>query len=148
MTASVQEQDFDVGAEYAALLAGNHADGAIATFVGVVRNRNVGQTVSGLYLEHYPAMTEKALDGIIEDARERWALGRIRVIHRVGQLSVGEQIVFVGVTSEHRGNAFAACEFIMDFLKTRAPIWKKEQTADGSHWVEARQSDEDKLTTW
>ena len=144
----IREGDFDVGAETAALTAGDLAAGAVATFVGLVRDRNDGSGVSAMSLEHYPGMTEKALAGIVEEARGRWDLGRVRVIHRVGDLHPGDRIVYVGVSSAHRGEAFAACEFIMDYLKTRAPFWKKEQTPGGARWVDARESDDQAAGRW
>ena len=147
----IREADFDVGAETAALTAGDPAAGAVATFVGLVRDRNDGSGpggVAAMSLEHYPGMTEKALAGIVEEARGRWDIFRVRVIHRVGDLNPGDRIVYVGVSSAHRGEAFAACEFIMDFLKTRAPFWKKEQTPDGARWVDARESDDKAAERW
>lgn len=144
----IQTEDFDVGQEYRSLIDGSQSEGAVATFVGLVRDTNQGNKVSGLYLEHYPGMTEKALQDIIDEARSRWALGRVKIIHRIGQLALGDQIVFVGVTSAHRGSAFAATEFIMDYLKTKAPFWKKETTKSGEYWVKARQSDTDKAKQW
>lgn len=145
---SVQMQDFDVGVEYEALTEGDTDLGAVVFFVGRVRAENDGRQVSGMTLEHYPGMTEKALHGIIAEARERWPLMRVRVIHRVGSLTLGEQIVFVGVTGRHRQAAFAGAEFIMDYLKTRAPFWKQEQTAAGDVWVEARDSDRQSAQRW
>lgn len=145
---SIQEQDFNLGDEVALLEDNNHEDGAVVTFSGRVRNKNLGQNVKGLYLEHYPGMTEKALEKIIEDAKQRWNLGRISVIHRIGQLYLGEQIVFVGVTSKHRQDAFSAAEFIMDFLKVDAPFWKKELTEQGESWLEARAIDKNKAQQW
>jgi molybdopterin synthase catalytic subunit len=144
MTVSVQEADFDVGAETAALSADDVGAGAVASFVGLVR----GEGIRAMTLEHYPAMTEKALVEIVEQARSRWDLRRVRVIHRVGRLLPGDRIVFVGVSSSHRGDAFAACEFIMDYLKTRAPFWKKEETAEGARWVDARESDDSAAARW
>lgn len=144
MTVSVQEADFDVGAEMAALSAGDAGAGAVASFVGLVR----GEGIAAMTLEHYPAMTEKALAAIVAQAESRWQLRRVRVIHRVGRLLPGERIVFVGVASSHRGDAFAACEFIMDYLKTRAPFWKKEETAVGARWVDARESDDTAASRW
>jgi molybdopterin synthase catalytic subunit len=144
MTVSVREADFDVGAETAALSAGDAGAGAVATFVGLVR----GEGIEAMTLEHYPAMTEKALAEIVAQAKARWQLRRVRVIHRVGRLLPGDRIVFVGVTSSHRGDAFAACEFIMDYLKTRAPFWKKEETAAGARWVDARESDDTAASRW
>ena len=145
----VQQTDFDINTEYQAMRQDNRADGAIVFFVGQVREMNQGSEVTGLYLEHYPAMTEKSLQGIIEQARERWpALNRIRLIHRIGQLHIADQIVFVAVSSNHREAAFEACHFIMDFLKNRAPFWKKETTDQGDRWVEALQKDQDALKKW
>lgn len=122
--------------------------GAVATFVGVVRAKNDGAEVTRMTLEHYPGMTEKALAGIVRRARERWSLGGITVIHRVGPLEVGDPIVFVGVASAHRREAFEACEFIMDWLKTEAPFWKKEATPEGERWVDARESDDAAKARW
>lgn len=145
----VQQADFDINTEYQAMRQDNRADGAIVFFVGQVREMNQGSEVTGLYLEHYPAMTEKSLQSIIEQARERWpALNRIRLIHRIGQLHIADQIVFVAVSSNHREAAFEACHFIMDFLKNRAPFWKKETTDQGDRWVEALQKDQDALKKW
>jgi molybdopterin synthase catalytic subunit len=142
---SIREADFDMGAEITALSAGDDGAGAVASFVGLVRG---GGEVSAMTLEHYPGMTEQALDAIINQARERWSLRAVRVIHRVGRLLPGDRIVFVGVSSAHRADAFAACEFIMDYLKTRAPFWKKEETPDGGRWVDARESDELAASRW
>ncbi|MEC6815830.1 molybdopterin synthase catalytic subunit MoaE [Photobacterium toruni] len=144
---SVQHDDFSVADEYAKLAEGNEA-GAVVTFIGKVRDFNQGDTVTGLSLEHYPGMTEKALQEIIVQARSRWPLLQTRVIHRVGDLDLGDQIVFVGVTSAHRGAAFEACEFIMDYLKTKAPFWKKEQTPSESRWVDARETDNSAADRW
>jgi len=144
----IQEADFDAGAELAALGAGNATVGGIACFVGRVRDINDGSGVTGLFLEHYPAMTTRALSEIMEAASRRWQVQDATVIHRVGQLQPMDQIVFVGVSSCHRGDAFAACEFIMDYLKTRAPFWKKETTPDGERWVDARPSDESSAERW
>lgn len=144
----VQQQDFDVSTEYRALTQDNQADGAVVSFVGLVRDFNDGSAVNGLFLEHYPGMTEKALADIVEQAKSRWPLGRVCVIHRVGQLDLADQIVFVGVTSRHRGAAFDACQFIMDYLKTKAPFWKKETTTTGERWVEAKQTDNVKAQQW
>ena len=145
---SVQEADFDPGAELAALSAGRRDVGALANFVGLVRDANDGSGVSAMTLEHYPGMTEKALGEIVEQAQQRWALLDVRVIHRVGRLEPGDRIVFVGVASAHRGDAFAACEFIMDYLKTRAPFWKREDTDAGTRWVEGRDSDQQAAARW
>ncbi|MFT6897453.1 MAG: molybdopterin synthase catalytic subunit [Paraglaciecola sp.] len=144
----VQTADFEMQTLYQQLRQANTTDGAIVTFTGLVRDFNQGSQVSGLYLEHYPAMTQKALQRIVNEARQRWALGRVCVLHRVGQLAPGEQIVFVGVTSSHRQNAFAAGEFIMDYLKTRAPFWKKEITNQGDSWVSAKQQDKVAADKW
>jgi molybdopterin synthase catalytic subunit len=122
--------------------------GAVAAFIGTVRDVNADASVSSMTLEHYPGMTEKALDAIVAEAKARWNILQALVIHRVGPLKPADQIVLVGVTSAHRGEAFAACEFIMDYLKTRAPFWKKEETASGTRWVEARASDDDAAARW
>lgn len=143
----VDHAPFNVGEEYQ-WLSGRDEDGAVVTFTGKVRNHNLGDNVSALMLEHYPGMTEKTLAGIVEDARERWPLGNVTVIHRVGELWPGDEIVFVGVTSAHRSSAFDAGQFIMDFLKTRAPFWKREATAQGDRWVEARDSDKQAAQRW
>ncbi|EPA8653162.1 TPA: molybdopterin synthase catalytic subunit MoaE [Photobacterium damselae] len=144
---SVQFEDFSVADEYEKLAQGTEA-GAVVTFIGKVRDFNQGDSVTGLSLEHYPGMTEKALSEIVEQARARWPLLQVRVIHRVGDLDLGDQIVFVGVSSAHRGASFEACEFIMDYLKTRAPFWKKEQTPEESRWVDARESDTSAADRW
>lgn len=161
MSVSVQQADFDVGAEIAALSAGREDVGAVASFVGLVRAdkqaENPGASdmapqgapaVQAMTLEHYPGMTEKALDEIVAEAQKRWDCFAVRVIHRVGRLLPGDRIVFVAVASSHRGDAFAACEFIMDFLKTRAPFWKKEETPQGGQWVDARESDDHAADRW
>ena len=148
MPVRVQTEDFDVGHELAALRDGDPAVGAVAAFIGTVRDINADSSVSGMTLEHYPGMTEKALDAIVAEAKARWNILQALVIHRVGPLKPADQIVLVGVTSAHRGEAFAACEFIMDYLKTRAPFWKKEETASGTRWVEARASDDDAAARW
>lgn len=145
-TIRVQTEDFDVGALMHGLTGGRSDVGAVATFVGLVRGDTDG--VEQMTLEHYPGMTEKALAGIVEDAHSRWGLLGIQVIHRVGALAPGAQIVYVGIAAAHRGDAFAACEFIMDFLKTRAPFWKKEETKEGDRWVEARESDDEAAARW
>ena len=150
-TISVQEADFDVGAEIEALSAGRSDVGAVASFVGLVRADTLagrGDEVSAMTLEHYPGMTEKSLEAIVAEADGRWRLLGARVIHRFGRLVPGERIVFVGVASSHRGDAFAACEFIMDYLKTRAPFWKKEETPQGGRWVDARESDDAAARRW
>ena len=144
---SVQEHDFSVAQEYQRL--NDHSgDGAIVTFIGKVRDMNLGDNVRGLTLEHYPGMTEKSLTEIVVQAKSRWPLTHVRVIHRVGTLDIGDQIVFVGVSSAHRGAAFEACEFVMDYLKTKAPFWKKERLVDQERWIEARDSDEDAAKRW
>ena len=144
----VQSEDFSLGAEVDALRCGNAGIGAIASFVGLVRDSNDGAAVSTLNLEHYPAMTKKALADIVEQARTRWKVIDATVIHRVGELKPTDQIVLVVVASGHRGDAFLACEFIMDYLKTRAPFWKKESTPQGERWVEARASDDAASSRW
>ncbi|KAB2309735.1 molybdopterin synthase catalytic subunit MoaE [Betaproteobacteria bacterium SCN2] len=148
MKIQVGESDFDPGAEISALHAGQPRVGAVASFVGLVRDLNEGDSVTTLTLEHYPAMTEKSLRAIVDEAGERWSILDATVIHRVGRLQPLDRIVFVGVASMHRGDAFAACEFIMDYLKTRAPFWKKEGTPQGERWVEARSSDETAAERW
>ncbi|MBI2306133.1 MAG: molybdopterin synthase catalytic subunit MoaE [Rhodocyclales bacterium] len=148
MSVSVQEADFDVGAEIAALSAGDARVGAVASFVGLVRDVNDGAGIAEMTLEHYPGMTEKALQAIVAEAQSRWDIYAVRVIHRVGRLLPCERIVFVAVSSAHRGEAFAACEFIMDYLKTRAPFWKREVTPDGARWVDARETDDDAAARW
>lgn len=148
MTVRIQTADFDVSAEIAALRRGDPKVGAVASFVGVVRDVNEGGAVKEMTLEHYPGMTEKAIEEIIVQARSRWNVLNVLVIHRVGQLKPMDQIVLVAVAGEHRGEAFAACEFIMDYLKTRAPFWKKEQTATSARWVEARETDDIAAERW
>ncbi len=145
---TISTDDFDAGDEIKTLQAENADDGAVVTFTGQVRQQNNNQQVSGLFLEHYPGMTEHALQHIIEQAKQRWSINRVRVIHRIGQLDIGDNIVFVGVTSKHRGDAFAAAEFIMDYLKVDAPFWKKETTPDGAQWLDARKTDQDKAKGW
>lgn len=145
---SIQESDFNISDETALLEQDNHADGALVTFTGRVRNKNLGDDVLALHLEHYPGMTEKSLEAIIDQAQSRWPINRVKVIHRVGTLRVGEQIVFVGVTSPHRKAAFDACEFIMDYLKVDAPFWKKEVTSQGERWLDAKASDQNKAKNW
>ena len=145
---SVQTADFDLGAEVAALRAGDVGVGAVASFVGTVRDRSDGQGVSAMELEHYPGMTESAIDAMIDSAMQRFDIRGARVVHRVGTLLPGDQIVLVAVTSAHRGQAFQACEFLMDYLKTQAPFWKKETTAEGARWVDARVADDAALARW
>jgi len=148
MTVRVQREDFDLGREVAHLRAENPGVGAVASFIGVVRDLNEGAGVATMTLEHYPGMTEKALEDIVAQARARWDLIDVLVIHRVGELKPTDQIVLVVVTSAHRGEAFAACEFVMDYLKTEAPFWKKETTPAGARWVEARDSDDAARERW
>jgi len=145
---SIQHEDFDVGAEYKALTAQDTAAGAVVTFVGRVRDMNLSRDVLGLHLEHYPGMTEKSLQAIVDEAKARWKILRYTIIHRVGDLQLGDNIVFVGVTSAHRDDAFHAAEFLIDYLKTRAPFWKKELTAQGSVWIESQLKDEQAAKRW
>ena len=148
MTVRIQPHDFDAGAEMAAMRKGNPAIGAIASFIGVVRDVNEGDAVRDMTLEHYPGMTEKSIDEIVTQARGRWNVIDALVVHRVGLLKPTDQIVLVIVASAHRGDAFAACEFIMDYLKTRAPFWKKENTTEGARWVDARAADDAAADRW
>ncbi|MFP5381883.1 MAG: molybdopterin synthase catalytic subunit MoaE [Gammaproteobacteria bacterium] len=144
----VQADTFDLGAEVDAMRRGRTDIGAIASFVGLARDMNEGSGVAAMTLEHYPGMTEKALAGVVDDACTRWTLLDVTVIHRIGRLLPGDPIVLVVVASSHRGEAFAACEFIMDYLKTQAPFWKKEETPAGERWVEARASDDAAAARW
>lgn len=148
MKISVQAAPFDVGIETAAISNGRTDIGAIASFIGLARDMNSGSTVNAMTLEHYPAMTEKALVAIVDEALQRWSLLDVTLIHRVGRLLPGDPIVLVIVASRHRAEAFAACEFLMDALKTRAPFWKKEETSQGERWVEARESDHAAADRW
>jgi molybdopterin synthase catalytic subunit len=148
MTVRIQHEDFDLNTEITALRAKSNKIGAIVTFIGTVRDLNEGMAVKTLELEHYPGMTEKSLEDIILKAKARWPIFDALIIHRFGALLPTEQIVLVAVTSAHRGEAFSACEFIMDFLKTAAPFWKKEHTPVGAKWVDARESDETALARW
>ena len=148
MAVRVQTEDFDAGLEMARLRAADPRVGAVAAFVGTVRDVNDAARVSTLTLEHYPGMTEKALEAIVAEARQRFDIYDALVVHRVGALQPTDQIVLVVVTSAHRGDAFDACRFLMDYLKTRAPFWKKEQTPDGPRWVETRASDEEAAARW
>lgn len=151
MSVSVQQEAFDVAAEMAALTAGDHRVGALASFVGLVRDLNEGEAVHSMTLEHYPGMTERALEDIVTEAGRRWSLLKVRVIHRYGPLAPGDAIVLVLVAGSHRGETFAACEFIMDYLKTQAPFWKKEvgsAGADQARWVDARETDEQAAARW
>jgi molybdopterin synthase catalytic subunit len=148
MPVRVQTEDFDIADEIARLRAANPKVGAVASFVGVVRDMNDEQSIARMTLEHYPGMTEKALESIVDEAKRRWDIIDIAVVHRVGELQPLDQIVLVVVVGAHRGEAFAACEFVMDYLKTRAPFWKKEQTPHGARWVEARASDDNAADRW
>ena len=145
---AIQAQDFDLSAEVAALRQGDVQVGAVCSFVGTVRDRNEGDQVASLELEHYPGMTEKAIEAMIDAAMNRFDIRAARVIHRIGLLQPLDQIVLVAVTSAHRGESFQACEFLMDYLKTQAPFWKKEQTPEGARWVDARVSDDAALARW
>lgn len=145
---SVQSCPFDPAAEEQAIRQGNPQTGAVVTFLGLMRDINEGDSVTSMTLEHYPGMTEKALAAIVDEAAERWQLEAVHLLHRVGELHPEDPIVLVSVASRHRGEAFRACEFIIDYLKTRAPFWKKEQTRDGERWVEARHSDEQAENKW
>lgn len=144
----IQQQDFDLAEEYRKLRDSGDSTGAIATFTGLVRDYGDLNDVTGLFLEHYPGMTEQVIEGLIAEAGKRWDVRAARVIHRVGTLALGDQIVFVGVCSAHRGDAFAACQFIMDALKTSAPFWKKELSRQGDHWVEQKDSDREQAEQW
>ena len=148
MPIRIQEKDFDISTEIAGLRKGDPRVGAVVTFLGTVRDMNDGSQVKGMTLEHYPGMTEKALQEILDQAKARWDIYQTLVIHRVGPLLPEDQIVLVVVTSAHRGEAFAACEFIMDYLKTAAPFWKKEDTPEGARWVDARVTDDAAMERW
>jgi molybdopterin synthase catalytic subunit len=148
MSVSVQTEDFDLSAEVAGLHAADGGVGAIVSFVGTVRDQAAGQAISQMELEHYPGMTERAIEAMVAEARTRFDILGVRVIHRVGPLAPLDQIVLVAVTSKHRGEAFQACEFLMDYLKTQAPFWKKETTPDGARWVDARSADDAALARW
>ena len=148
MTVRVQTEDFDVGAELAAMRLASLDIGAVVNFIGQVRDMNDGDVVNALTLEHYPGMTERSLESIATEAKARWDIVSSLIIHRVGTLQPLDQIVLVAVTSAHRGEAFKACEFIMDYLKTQAPFWKKETTSEGERWVEAKASDDDAQSRW
>lgn len=145
---SIQSGDFNLADEIAALRANDRRVGAVCSFVGTVRDRNDGQNISSMELEHYPGMTEKAIEAMIDEAFARFDIYAARVIHRVGLLQPLDQVVMVAVTSAHRGESFRACEFLMDYLKTQAPFWKKEQTPEGSRWVDARVTDDAALARW
>ncbi len=148
LAVAIQSEDFSVDAENADLLRQSNNTGAIANFVGIVRVNNDRLTVVSMQLEHYPGMTEKSILRVLQEARQRWQLNAARVVHRIGELHPGEQIVYVGVASEHRHAAFDACAYIMDYLKLQAPFWKKEITANGAHWVDARESDSIAAQRW
>lgn len=145
---SIQVDDFDSAAEYTALRDSGAGTGAIVTFTGLVRDSGDMQGVTGLYLEHYPGMTEQVISGLIDEASKRWDVRKARVIHRIGRLALQDQIVFVGICSDHRSDGFAACQYIMDALKTSAPFWKKELTKTGEHWVDQKASDVAKGGAW
>lgn len=148
MAVRVQTEDFDVGAEVNAMRLSNPNIGALVSFVGQVRDLNDGDNVASMALEHYPGMTEKSLESIVEQAKNRWAIEDALIVHRVGELKPLDQIVLVLVASAHRKDAFTACEFMMDYLKTEAPFWKKEQTPSGARWVEAKDSDDQAKSRW
>ena len=148
MAVRIQTEDFDVGAEVNAMRLSNPNIGAVVSFVGQVRDLNDGDNVASMTLDHYPGMTEKSLESIVEQAKNRWAIEDALVVHRVGELKPLDQIVLVLVASAHRKDAFAACEFMMDYLKTEAPFWKKEQTPSGARWVEAKDSDDQAKSRW
>lgn len=148
MSIIISNENFDQAEQFAYLSDNNADDGAVVTFTGLVREFSSGDNVIALELEHYSGMTEKLLDNIVAEAKTRWPIGRVRVYHRVGYIPLGEQIVFVGVTSRHRQAAFSAAEFIMDYLKTQATFWKKEHFAASQKWVQAKQSDQDALVKW
>jgi molybdopterin synthase catalytic subunit len=145
---SIQTADFDLATEVATLRAGDSGVGAVASFIGTVRDRSDGAGVSAMELEHYPGMTERAIEAMMDAALQRFDIRGARVVHRVGHLLPGDQIVLVAVSSAHRGQAFQACEFLMDYLKTQAPFWKKETTPEGARWVDARVSDDAALARW
>jgi len=148
LTVSVQASDFDTAQLQRALLSGANSEGAVATFTGYVRKHNLEQVVNTLTLEHYPGMTESSILDTLHKACKRWPVLSGSVVHRIGRLSSGDQIVWVGISAAHRGDAFAACEFVMDYLKTRAPFWKKEEGPQGSRWVDAREEDKMKASAW
>jgi molybdopterin synthase catalytic subunit len=145
---SIQTKDFDLQTEIAVLRAGDARIGAVCSFIGTVRDRNDGSAVASMELEHYPGMTEKAIESMIDEAQRRFDILGARVVHRVGLLQPQDQIMMVAVTSAHRGESFRACEFLMDYLKTQAPFWKKERTPEGARWVDARVADDAALARW
>jgi molybdopterin synthase catalytic subunit len=145
---SIQKEDFDLHKEVAALRAGDARVGAICSFIGTVRDRNDASAVASMELEHYPGMTEKAIEAMIDEAHRRFDILGARVIHRIGLLHPQDQIMMVAVTSAHRGQSFLACEFLMDYLKTQAPFWKKEETPEGARWVDARATDDEAIARW
>jgi molybdopterin synthase catalytic subunit len=145
---SIRHEDFDLSEEVAALRRGDAGVGAVVSFIGTVRDHSDGQGVSAMELEHYPGMTERAIEAMIDEAQRRFDIRGARVVHRVGPLRPAEQIVLVAVSSAHRGQAFLACEFLMDYLKTQAPFWKKETTPEGARWVDARVADDAALARW
>jgi molybdopterin synthase catalytic subunit len=147
---SIQAEDFNLAEEIAVLRAQDPGVGAVCSFLGTVRDRTAGTpgTISSMELEHYPGMTEKSIEAMIDQAHQRFDIFGARIIHRIGLLQPLDQIVLVAVTSAHRGESFAACEFLMDYLKTQAPFWKKEQTPEGARWVDARVSDDAALAKW
>ncbi len=145
---TIQTADFDLGAEVAALRASDARIGAVCSFIGTVRDRNDGADVASMELEHYPGMTEKSIEAMVDEAHERFDILGVRVVHRVGLLQPLDQIMMVAVASAHRGESFQACEFLMDYLKTQAPFWKKEQTPEGARWVDARVADDAALERW
>lgn len=144
----IQIEDFDLGTEIAALREGNAGVGAVCSFIGTVRDRNAGSAVDSMELEHYPGMTEKAIEAMIDAAQQRFDILGARIIHRIGLLQPRDQIMMVAVIATHRGQSFQACEFLMDYLKTQAPFWKKEQTPEGARWVDARVADDEALARW
>lgn len=148
LSVSIQVEDFDSAQLQRQLLAGAMKEGAVATFTGYVRAANTGRDVQAMQLEHYPGMTERSIEAILERARARWPLLAVSVVHRVGRLQPGDQIVWVGVSSAHRAASFSACEFVMDYLKNEAPFWKKEEGAQGAIWVEARDEDRSRAARW
>jgi len=145
---SIQTADFDLQGELAALRAGDGGVGAVCSFVGIVRDRNDGSAVASMELEHYPGMTERAIEAMIDEAQARFDILGARVVHRIGLLQPQEQIMMVAVSAAHRGQSFQACEFLMDYLKTQAPFWKKEQTPEGARWVDARAADDAAIARW